>query len=114
MPLCIAQSIVNCAIRTHAFVALFSGLSSPSLSSSPSLVGSSVVYQSGDTALLPCDVSVPVPSDADSDSANADELRLIMWYREDVKSPIYREERQLLSSKRRQHFLDLLLTLLNM
>ena len=90
--------------NTHVFVSLFSGLSSSSLSSSSSssssLVGSSVVYQSGDTALLPCDVSVPVSADPDSANGNADELRLIMWYREDVKSPIYREERHLSSSKR--------------
>ena len=45
-------------------------------------IGSTLVYQSGDTALLPCDVSVP------SDGAD-DGLVLIMWYREDVKSPIY-------------------------
>ena len=97
--------------NSHALVPVFSGLSSSSLSSSSSLVGSSVVYQSGDTALLPCDVSVPVPSDPDSANANADELRLIMWYREDVKSPIYREEpeRQLVSSRSRNNFLYLLL-----
>ena len=58
-----------------------------------------MIYQSGDTALLPCDVSVPKPRGNDGgngaggakgDNA-ADELRLIMWYREDVKSPIYRD-----------------------
>ena len=55
-----------------------------------------MIYQSGDTALLPCDVSVPKPRGNDGggakgDAAAADELRLIMWYREDVKSPIYRD-----------------------
>ncbi len=44
---------------------------------------STLVYQSGDTALLPCDVSVP------RTSSDRDELTLVMWYREDVKSPIY-------------------------
>lgn len=77
-----------------------SSVSGVSSSSSPSsLVGSSVIYQSGDTALLPCDISVPTPrgDDGGGSSANgnaaaaADELRLIMWYREDVKSPIYRD-----------------------
>ena len=78
-----------------------SAISGVSSSSSPSsLVGSSVIYQSGDTALLPCDVSVPKPrsndgggakGDAAAAAAAADELRLIMWYREDVKSPIYRD-----------------------
>ena len=48
-----------------------------------SLVGNSVIYQSGDTAILPCDISVPkVPN-------NPDELVLVMWYREDMRSPIY-------------------------
>lgn len=54
---------------------------------SSSLVANSLVYQAGQTALLPCDISVP------RDNANArggrDQLRLVMWYREDVKSPIY-------------------------
>ena len=61
-----------------------------------------MIYQSGDTALLPCDVSVPKPRSNDGGggakgdaaaaaAAAADELRLIMWYREDVKSPIYRD-----------------------
>ena len=58
-----------------------------------------MIYQSGDTALLPCDVSVPKPRSNDGGGAKgdaaaaaaADELRLIMWYREDVKSPIYRD-----------------------
>ena len=58
-----------------------------------------MIYQSGDTALLPCDVSVPKPRGNDGSggsakgdaAAAADELRLIMWYREDVKSPIYRD-----------------------
>ena len=77
-----------------------SPISGVSSSSSPSsLVGSSVIYQSGDTALLPCDVSVPKPRGNDGSggsakgdaAAAADELRLIMWYREDVKSPIYRD-----------------------
>ena len=48
-----------------------------------SLVSTSVIYQSGDTAILPCDISVP------SQSNNQDELVLVMWYREDVRSPIY-------------------------
>jgi len=39
------------------------------------------VYTSGDTASLPCDISVPQPG--------VDELTLVMWYREDVGSPIY-------------------------
>ncbi len=43
---------------------------------------SSLIYQSGDTALLPCDISVPPNSEND-------ELVLVMWYREDVRSPIY-------------------------
>ena len=77
-----------------------SAISGVSSSSPSSLVGSSVIYQSGDTALLPCDVSVPKPrsndgggakGDAAAAAAAADELRLIMWYREDVKSPIYRD-----------------------
>lgn len=61
-----------------------------------------MVYQSGDTALLPCDVSVPNTAAAakgnnkkgsatSSAASVSDELRLIMWYREDVKSPIYRD-----------------------
>eukprot|EP00095_Tigriopus_kingsejongensis_P003979 snap_masked-scaffold310_size212938-processed-gene-1.12 protein:Tk03979 transcript:snap_masked-scaffold310_size212938-processed-gene-1.12-mRNA-1 annotation:"hypothetical protein G5I_05342" len=60
------------------------GFSSPPTSSgtSNSLVGSSLVYQSGETAFLPCDISVP-------NESKGDELSLIMWYREDVKSPIY-------------------------
>ena len=77
----------------------FSPFAGASSSSASALVGSSVIYQSGDTALLPCDVSVPKPRGNDGgngaggakgDNA-ADELRLIMWYREDVKSPIYRD-----------------------
>jgi hypothetical protein len=48
---------------------------------SGSLVSSSVVYTSGDTASLPCDISVPQPG--------VDDLTLVMWYREDVGSPIY-------------------------
>ena len=77
----------------------FSPFAGASSSSPSALVGSSVIYQSGDTALLPCDVSVPKPRGNDGgngaggakgDNA-ADELRLIMWYREDVKSPIYRD-----------------------
>ena len=56
-----------------------------------------MIYQSGDTALLPCDVSVPKPRGSNDGGGGggakgeADELRLIMWYREDVKSPIYRD-----------------------
>ena len=66
-----------------------------------------MIYQSGDTALLPCDVSVPKPrsndgggakGDAAAAAAAADELRLIMWYREDVKSPIYRDPIILMST----------------
>ena len=53
--------------------------------SSNTLVGSSVLYQSGDTAVLPCDISVPVGSE----TSRSDELVLVMWYREDVRSPIY-------------------------
>ena len=48
-----------------------------------SLVSTSVIYQSGDTAILPCDISVP------NQANNQDELVLVMWYREDVRSPIY-------------------------
>jgi len=50
---------------------------------SGSLVSSSVVFQAGETALLPCDISVP------PNSGGNDELTLVMWYREDVGSPIY-------------------------
>ena len=49
------------------------------------LVSSSIVFQSGDTALLPCDISVPPSSSA----PGGDGLTLVMWYREDVGSPIY-------------------------
>ena len=49
----------------------------------PSLVSRSLIYQAGETANLPCDISVP------SNHAPNDELMLIMWYREDVRSPIY-------------------------
>jgi hypothetical protein len=52
---------------------------------SGSLVSSSIVYQAGDTALLPCDISVPPGSSANG----GDGLTLVMWYREDVGSPIY-------------------------
>ena len=48
-----------------------------------SLVSRSLIYQAGETANLPCDISVP------SNPAPNDELMLIMWYREDVRSPIY-------------------------
>ena len=44
------------------------------------VVSRSVIYQAGETANLPCDISVPGLND---------ELMLIMWYREDVRSPIY-------------------------
>ena len=47
------------------------------------LVSQSLVYQVGETANLPCDISVP------KNNAPNDELMLIMWYREDVRSPIY-------------------------
>ena len=50
-----------------------------------SLVSSSVVFQAGDTAQLPCDISVPPSSSA----SGGDGLTLVMWYREDVGSPIY-------------------------
>ena len=46
-----------------------------------SLLSSSVIYQSGDTAILPCDISVP--------NNPQDELVLVMWYREDARTPIY-------------------------
>ena len=46
-------------------------------------MGSSVVFQAGETALLPCDISVP------PNSGGNDGLTLVMWYREDVGSPIY-------------------------
>merc|ERR1712038_389454 len=49
----------------------------------PSLVSRSLIYQAGETANLPCDISVP------NNHAPNDELMLIMWYREDVRSPIY-------------------------
>ena len=48
-------------------------------------MSSSVVFQAGDTAMLPCDISVP----PNSGNGNNDELTLVMWYREDVGSPIY-------------------------
>ena len=47
------------------------------------MASTSLVYQSGETAYLPCDVSSP------DEAKSEDELRLIMWYREDVKSPIF-------------------------
>ena len=47
------------------------------------LVSQSLIYQAGETANLPCDTSVP------QNHAPNDELMLIMWYREDVRSPIY-------------------------
>ena len=53
------------------------------ISGTASLVSSSVIYQSGDTAILPCDISVPNKSNIQ------DQLVLVMWYREDVRSPIY-------------------------
>ena len=43
-------------------------------------VSRSIIYQAGETANLPCDISKPKQND---------ELMLIMWYREDVRSPIY-------------------------
>ena len=46
------------------------------------LVSQSLIYQAGETANLPCDTSVP------QNHAPNDELMLIMWYREDVRSPI--------------------------
>ena len=46
-------------------------------------VSQSLIYQAGETANLPCDTSVP------QNHAPNDELMLIMWYREDVRSPIY-------------------------
>ena len=49
----------------------------------PSLVSQSLIYQAGETSNLPCDISVP------QNHAPNDELMLIMWYREDVRSPIY-------------------------
>ena len=49
----------------------------------PSLVSQSLIYQAGETSNLPCDISVP------KNHAPNDELMLIMWYREDVRSPIY-------------------------
>ena len=48
-----------------------------------------MIYQSGDTALLPCDISVPKAESGNGGQNVQDELVLIMWYREDVKSPIY-------------------------
>ncbi len=58
------------------------------------LVSSSVIYQAGETANLPCDISVPngkspTGKKSKSSSSQKDELVLIMWYREDVKTPIY-------------------------
>ena len=44
-------------------------------------VSRSIIYQAGETANLPCDISFP--------NNQKDELMLIMWYREDVRSPIY-------------------------
>ena len=44
-------------------------------------VSRSIIYQAGETANLPCDISLP--------NKQNDELMLIMWYREDVRSPIY-------------------------
>ena len=67
---------------TEYFLSFFPGLSSPSPSKSSKPLSRTMIYQSGDTALLPCDISVP-------DKSQGDELVLIMWYREDVKSPIY-------------------------
>lgn len=61
------------------------------VSFSGSLVSSSVVYTSGDTASLPCDISVPQPG--------VDDLTLVMWYREDVGSPIYSIGKTLLSEE---------------
>ena len=45
-------------------------------------VSRSIIYQAGETANLPCDISFP-------NNQQKDELMLIMWYREDVRSPIY-------------------------
>lgn len=49
------------------------------------MVSQELIYQAGETANLPCDISVP----SQPQSAPNDELMLIMWYREDVRSPIY-------------------------
>ena len=91
---------------------------SPFSGSEPGMVGQSLVYQSGDTAILPCDISVPPPPPSrrggdpggprqqgsmkkmNNNRNNMkqqgsptrtikDELVLVMWYREDVRSPIY-------------------------
>ncbi|XP_071750264.1 uncharacterized protein [Lepeophtheirus salmonis] len=56
---------------------------STSTSSISNLVSLNIIYQQGETALLPCDISVP------NDTRSIDQLVLIMWYREDVGSPIY-------------------------
>ena len=69
--------------RFHSFIAvLFAG--------DDGLVSRSLMYQAGETANLPCDISVPA-SDGGRRGQQApnDELMLIMWYREDVRSPIY-------------------------
>ena len=73
-----------------------------------SIVTGSVQYQSGETAILPCDISVPSRPRQQSSlqqqqqqqqkqrqrlkqqqKDQRDELVLVMWYREDVRSPIY-------------------------
>ena len=82
------------------------------------LVIGTALYQSGNTAILPCDISVPPPppprrggesggprqqgsmkkmnnnrnnmkQQGSSIRTTKDELVLVMWYREDVRSPIY-------------------------
>ena len=68
------------------FLFYFSGLGNKKNKKSkedPSLVSQSLIYQAGETSNLPCDISVP------QNHAPNDELMLIMWYREDVRSPIY-------------------------
>jgi hypothetical protein len=69
------KSVQNTKLKTLFFIFYFPG----------ALVSSSIVFQAGDTALLPCDISVPLSSS----SAGGDGLTLVMWYREDVGSPIY-------------------------
>ena len=73
-------------IYNYFLIFTFSGLGNKKnkkIKEDPSLVSQSLIYQAGETSNLPCDISVP------KNHAPNDELMLIMWYREDVRSPIY-------------------------
>ena len=85
---CCRKAVLADGLNTHTFYPLLLHLTRSNYFPGPGTrdleetsVSRSIIYQAGETANLPCDISLP--------NKQNDELMLIMWYREDVRSPIY-------------------------